>query len=312
MQRQVVMNTVSVIMPCFNHAQFVAASVNSVLRQTHHALELIITEDRSLDNSWEVISQLAARDSRIKAIRHERNEGLSKSRNDAMRAATGDFIAFCDSDDLWEPDKLEIQLRLFAQNPTCSVVYCDTIIVDEHGALTGQRFSDLFPPPKAASGWLFHDLVLRNFINIQSVVMRKECLQHMGLFDETIEWIQDWWYWVRLSRHYQFFYSEQPLARYRIHSASTNSVHWRSYCLNRLEVFGRILREYSDLTPRAKADINYEMGVDLCSLGRNERALSFLWQAVKLSMSDARAFGRFCKACARIVLLSVRLQKVRS
>src|SRR5437867_410613 len=100
------MPAVSVIMPCFNHARFLADAVDGVLRQTHADLELLITDDGSTDNSWEVMSRFARADWRIKLIRHEKNEGLPKSRNDGLRMAKGDFIAFCDSDDVWERNKL--------------------------------------------------------------------------------------------------------------------------------------------------------------------------------------------------------------
>src|ERR1017187_4327252 len=102
------MPKVSVIMPCFNHARFVVESVSGILAQTHPDLELIIVEDCSSDNSWDVIRSLTAKDSRIKVIRHERNQGVSKSRNDGLCMATGQFIAFCDADDVWEYDKLRV------------------------------------------------------------------------------------------------------------------------------------------------------------------------------------------------------------
>src|SRR5688572_14817426 len=242
---------VSVIMPCFNHARFVADSVQSILRQSHRELELIVTDDCSSDASWDVIRQLAAGDSRIKAIRHERNQGASKSRNDGLRAATGEFIGFCDADDMWEPGKLEFQLTQLRENSDRDIAFCDSVIIDEQGAPTGRRFSELFPVPKANSGGqLFPELLARNFINMQSVLMRKSCVR-TGCFDEQIKWVEDWWYWVRLSRDHRFVYSDQPLARYRVHSGSTNRVRKRSSGVNRFKVFHRILDEFDDLPSAA-------------------------------------------------------------
>src|ERR1043166_4238498 len=123
--------TVSVVLPCFNHGQFIASAVESVLNQSHADLELIVIDDASADDSWNIISSLARADSRIRLIKHEQNGGLPKSRNDGMRIATGQFIAFCDSDDVWEPDKLKMQLDLLGANPDHDVVYCDTLIIDE-------------------------------------------------------------------------------------------------------------------------------------------------------------------------------------
>jgi glycosyltransferase involved in cell wall biosynthesis len=294
------MPTVSVIMPCFNHGQFLAESVLSILRQTHADLELIIVDDCSTDKSAQVIADFAAKDGRVKGIRHPLNQGLSRSRNDAMQAAKGEFVAFCDSDDVWEPAKLEVQVNLLRNAPDYGLAYCDTLIIDENSRPTGTRFSERYPPPKSPSGWLFQDLLATNFVNIQSVLLRKECVQRIGPFDESIEWVQDWWYWVRLSRRYRFLYSHEPLARYRVHSRSTNLVHRRAYCVNRFKVFRRMLREYRDLAPVAKADIYYMMGVDLCDLGRRRAGRRLLWNSAAIAVRNLGVSSRPLKAVFRI------------
>ncbi len=291
-------------MPCFNHARFVVESAEGILRQTLEDLELIIVEDCSSDNSWEVIQSVARKDSRVKTIRHGHNQGVSKSRNDGLRVASGGFIGFCDADDIWEKDKLRLQMELLRSNPTYDLTYCDSIIIDENGFSTGKRFSQLFPPPKPASGSLFPKLLGRNFVNMQSVLMRKECVKLAGYFDENIKWVEDWWYWVRLSRHHRFLYSQEPLARYRVHGHSTNRVQKRGYAVNRVKVFRRILREFTDLPRSAKADIVFKMGVDFCELGKIRAGRRLLWHAVGSSMTDVRAATTFFRALGRIILFA--------
>lgn len=288
-------------MPCFNHARFIPESVNGILAQTYTDLELIIVEDCSPDNSWDVIRSLTTKDCRIKVIRHERNQGASKSRNDGLRVAGGAFIGFCDADDIWEPGKLRFQLNLLQNNPDYDVVYGDTSVIDENGSPTGRRFSSLFPVPKAASGWPFRELVTRNFINMQSVLMRRECVQSAGYFDEEIKWVEDWWYWVRLSRHHRFLYFKEPLAKYRVHGRSTNRIQKRSCCVNRFKVYHRILQQYTDLPLSAKREVVYNMGAELCDLGKRRAGRRLLWDTIKLSMIDLRAFSTFCRALRRIV-----------
>lgn len=300
------MPQVSVIMPCFNHARFVAESVSCIMRQTHEDLELIITDDCSSDNSWEIIRALAGSDRRIKPLRHEHNQGASKSRNDGLRAATGRLIGFCDADDLWEPDKLEFQLKQLEQNPDRDIAYCDSLIIDEQGLPTGQRFSDLYPPARGFEGRLFPELLVRNFINMQSVLMRKKCVERAGGFDEGIKWVEDWWYWVRLSRDHRFAYSERPLARYRVHSGNSNRVQKRGCCVNRFKVFRRILSEFPDLTPAAKASVLFQMGVELCGLEKHRVGRGVLWSAVVMSLTDLRAFVSSCRALRRLMLCAVR------
>ena len=296
------MRRVSVIVPCFNHSQFLVESVEGILRQSYRDLELIIIDDCSSDKSWEIISSLASCDPRIRPIRHERNQGVSSSRNDGLRAAIGAFIGFCDADDVWEDEKLKFQVDLLESNPDYDIAYCDSVIIDQNGSPTRQRFSDLFPPPKPPSGWLFAELVERNFINTQSVIARKECLHRTGHFDEDLKVLEDWWYWIRLSRHHRFLYSQEPLAKYRMHPRSTNLVEKPYYCMNRFKVLRRILGKYADLRPAAKTNIVFKMGVDLCDIGKLRVGRWLLWSAVGSCLTDPRCLGTSFKALRRLVL----------
>ena len=304
------MRKVSVIMPCFNHARFLEDSVSAILRQSHADLELMIVDDCSSDNSWDIICHLADGDLRIRPIRHERNLGASRSRNDGLRAATGNFIGFCDADDIWEHDKLDLQLSLLEKNPDYFVTYSDTAISNESGAPMGERFSERFPPPKNASGWLFDDLILRNFINMQSVLLRKECVERVGEFDEKIKWVEDWWFWIRVSRHHRFLYSRECLARYRVHAASTNLRQRRGYCVNRFKVFRRILREYPDLPKTAQATLVYKMGVDLCALGKRGAGHWLYRQAIRLSIGNVHGLGICCRVLRRLVVPARKIPAV--
>lgn len=289
-------------MPCYNHARFVVESASAILGQTYDDLELIIIDDCSTDNSWELIRRLAAGDQRVRPIKHEHNQGASKSRNDGLHLAIGEFVGFCDADDIWERNKLEVQINLLQKDPDFDVAYCDATIIDEHGKPTGARFSECFPPKKADSGWLFKELVTRNFINMQTVVMRKECVQKAGYFDENIKWVEDWRYWIKVSNVHRFLYSQEPLAKYRVHSQSTGFTQKRGYQINRFKVFRRILKQYMNLPSPARAEIYYKMGVDLLQLNKLQFGRRMLWQAVKTSVFDIRAWGTFCRAMRRIIL----------
>ena len=101
---------VSIITPSYNCAAFIGDTIDSIISQTYKNWELIITDDCSSDNSCEVIEQYIAKDSRIKLIKLEKNSGAGVARNTSIEAAKGRFIAFCDSDDRWFPEKLEKQL----------------------------------------------------------------------------------------------------------------------------------------------------------------------------------------------------------
>lgn len=105
---------VSIIMPSYNTAKFIAESIDSVLAQTYTDWELLIVDDCSTDNTDEVVA--AYTDPRIKYVKNEKNSGAAVSRNKALAMASGKWIAFLDSDDLWTPDKLEKQITFMQQN----------------------------------------------------------------------------------------------------------------------------------------------------------------------------------------------------
>jgi len=293
--------TVSVIMPCYNHGRFLADSIGSILNQTHRDFELIVVDDRSTDNSVEVMRFFAQKDPRVKVIQHAANSGLSRSRNDAISAATGEWIAFCDADDLWAKEKLASQLEMLRQNPECAVAYSESVIVDENSNLTGQKFTDLFPLPLQPSGSLFEVLCVRNFINVPSAILHKERAGKDVFFDEQIELVNDWWYWIRLSKKHRFLYSDRPLAKYRVHSTSTNITKRREYNIHRFRVYKRVLKCYPDLSRWLAAETWYHMAYSLSLLGKTKMARRCFWQAFRIGLPDPRRIRQSARAAARAV-----------
>ncbi|RYD80203.1 MAG: glycosyltransferase [Verrucomicrobiaceae bacterium] len=292
---------VSVIMPCFNHGRFLAESVKAVLNQTEEAIELIVVDDHSSDDSNERLKALACEDPRMIVVRHERNRGASSSRNDGLRLARGEFVAFCDADDVWEPEKVAAQLALLTDHPEYDLTYSDAVIIDEHGRADGQRFSDIFTPPRQPSGKLFNDLYLRNFINMQTVMVRRACMAGRLLFDERIRWVEDWWLWIQLSRQSAFLYSPQPLAKYRTHSCSTVITHLRGYHLNRFKVLKRILRVCPELSPSQRTQIWHQMGCALRHAGKPRLAQRFYRQACEVGVHNWEVMVQCARPFARML-----------
>jgi glycosyltransferase involved in cell wall biosynthesis len=300
------MRTVSVIMPCFNHSGFVRESAMGVLSQTHPDLELIIVDDCSSDDSWSIITALAAEDHRVRPIRHERNRGAATSRNDGIRAARGEFIAFCDADDVWHGDKVATQIALLDRRPDHDVAYSDSHVIDSRGEPTGHRFSEMFAPPARSSGWLFSTLVKTNFINTQSVLMRRTCVERVGMFDESLKGaaVEDWWYWIQLSHEHRFAYSPECLGKYRVHSGSTG-IH-RNYSVSRFKVFRRILETYSDLPVPVRARALLGMGIYLCELGRIRAGRRLLLRTMAVSVAHPAAYPTAARALRQLLIRARR------
>lgn len=127
---------VSIITPSYNCAQFIGETIESIIAQTYTDWELLITDDCSTDNSREIIERYANTDKRIKLYRLEHNSGAGVARNTSIDNASGGYIAFCDSDDRWYPDKLEKQLAFMARH-NCSFSYTSYMTCDESGDTTG-------------------------------------------------------------------------------------------------------------------------------------------------------------------------------
>ncbi len=287
------MPRVSVIMPCHNHGQYVTESVKAVLAQSEGDLELIVIDDGSRDSSREVLAKLAQADGRVRVVSHESNLGASRSRNDGLQSALGEFVAFCDADDVWYPRKLERQMQLLRLRPDCDIAFSDAEIIDEHGNPTGRLFSQSFPVPEQGSGNLFRHLCTRNFINMQTGLVRRASLRDVRGFDENIRWVEDWWFWLSLSHRHTFVYTHEPLAKYRVHPGSTSLTKRRSYIVNRVKVFRRLLLTFGDLPKGVEADVFYHLGVALRVLAKYRLSQRCFARALAGNPAHIRAWARW-------------------
>ena len=132
------MPQVSIITPTYNCAEFIVQTIEAVLAQSFTDWEMIISDDCSTDNTREVIAPYLAADSRIKYICNQRNSGAAVTRNNALKVASGRWIAFLDSDDLWHPEKLERQIAFMSQNGY-AFSYTDYAVIDEQSQELGMR-----------------------------------------------------------------------------------------------------------------------------------------------------------------------------
>ena len=192
-------------MPSFNYARYLPAAIESVLSQSYSELELVVTDDCSTDGSLDILDQYRRLDRRVVSVVHPVNRGLASARNSGLAASSGQFIAMCDADDMWAPDKLEIQMECFRSNPEIGLAHSDTVIIDGNGKLTGQRFSSLVHrKDQVTSGNLFEELCRRNFLCVPSVIMRRAAIECAGGFDENLRSLEDWVCWTKIAEKYPF------------------------------------------------------------------------------------------------------------
>ena len=202
---------VSVIIPTYNREKMVEDAIRSVLNQTFSDFEIIIIDDASTDNTESIIKSIC--DERIKYIRHERNKGGSAARNTGIMKARGEYIALLDSDDLWLKEKLEKQIDVMEKSKLHpGVVYSGVNYIDSHGRLKGPVIP--FFKGNIQSYLLEENIVLGGG---STALIRKDCFDEVGLFDENLPSRQDLDLWIRISRKFTFDYVKTPLVNIRIH-----------------------------------------------------------------------------------------------
>ena len=281
-------------MPCYNHARYLAEAIESVLSQSFGDLELITVDDCSHDNSGDIILKYSLVDKRVIPILHEQNVGEAKSRNDAMSKARGDYIAFCDSDDLWEVNKLDKQVLILESRRDYNVCHSDSIIIDENGATSGITFSSLHQKGMTLSGDIFHQLCVRNFINVPTVLMRRQCVEDAGFFEQDFKYLTDWLYWLKVAKKSRFLYVGEILARYRVHSGST-AMDEKGYVPYRIKAYNFILDHFPDIPDKTKSIMYYSLGEQFHYLQERESAKECYLKAIRTHQFNL-------KACFRLLL----------
>ncbi|RUR35574.1 glycosyltransferase family 2 protein [Vreelandella populi] len=207
---------VSVIIPVYNRAHLLHRSLDSVVAQTFKDIEILVIDDCSRDDPHSVIKEY--NDSRIKYIRQKENQGVAAARNRGLREAKGSFVAFLDDDDEWFPEKLSRQVELFLQSPPeVGLIYTGVETVMDEG------HSEIQLPTERGNAYRI--LLVKNCIHGgSSTMMRRNIITNVGFFDENLLAIEDYDYWLRISRYYHFDFVEEPLVRYHdIRAISTNT-----------------------------------------------------------------------------------------
>jgi len=195
---------VSVVIPTHNRAHLLGRAVRSVLRQTFTDFELIIVDDASADDTASVIDGF--QDKRIKYTRHGSNLGAPAARNTGISNARGHYIGLLDDDDEWYPEKLEKQVLKFSQVPeTVGLIYSGYEVRKSDGRLLHTYLPE-------ARGDVHLRLLLGTTLGSPTPLIRKDCFQKVGYFDESLKSCQDWDMWKRISDHYEFDYVPEILA----------------------------------------------------------------------------------------------------
>lgn len=282
--------TVSVIIPAYNAEKFIKESIDSVLSQTFNNFEIIVIDDGSSDNTFNIANSYGAN---VK-VYMQNNAGAGAARNYGAKLAKGAWLAFLDADDLWAPEKLELQMSI-SNNYFWS--YTDSYFIgsSHNGSL---KSSDVSPH---MSGKVVPTLIVNNFIGTSTVMIRKDIFLSVGGFDQSLRALQDWDLWLKIAAKYELGYISAPQVKYRVHSNST-SRSTRKTRKYHLEIIrrtfspGGVGENYKDLKRLALAE---SYGV-LALISEDTSDFSFSWFcALKSALYQPTKLYRW-KSIARI------------
>jgi glycosyltransferase involved in cell wall biosynthesis len=316
---------VSVIIPTYNCARFLAQSVNSVLSQTLDDYEIIVVNDGSTDNTEEVLAPFRSRITYIYQI----NKGLPAALNAGIKMAKGELLAFLDSDDVWHADKLAKQVELMDRVKEASLCFTNfTPFGDKANYKTGfdEQNGSLICYPRQAIGAdcylitstsLLKDLLIyQGTPKPSSVMIRRECIEKVGFFNEALTFCQDTQMFLRIAKYFPFVYLDQCLLYRRVRSDSLGTVQSdRRYVLEHIHMCDT-LQQWIPLSKEERKALNrilagYRLAAGYLDFSdyRLSSSREHLWKSVKACFTAKSMFYLLLTALPVNVLKALRFLK---
>ncbi len=282
---------VSVCVASYNHAPYISDALDSILQQEFRDFEIIVVDDGSTDDSHAILLDYQQRYPGLLCyLWHDNhvNKGISATCNVALAHARGEYVAWLGSDDWWHPDKLTEQVLFLESNPDIGMVHTAHIIVDSLGRH--------YPPTKRDPAPSWEDLLVSNHVCASSAVMRKQCLDKVGHFDENLVY-SDWDMWIRIGARQRIGYIPTPLTYYRIHGANISVRSRPEFRLqNSLAViqstFENSASRYTHLRDQALAAAYMPAAMDFFAIQDSAQGLKCLNQAAELLHMPLRKLAR--------------------
>jgi len=234
---------VSVVIPSFNRAHMIADALDSIAGQTYRPVEIIVVDDGSEDNTEKTVADWKTaheQDGELSvSYVKQPNQGGNVARNRGIREASGDFIAFLDSDDLWHPAKLEKQIAVMNENDEIGAVYSGLQQVELESGAVVEKMTRTYPQGKILAQMLIHDVTSPT----STYVVRRDVFEKVGCFDVDLQARQDWDMWIRVSAAYSIGCVPDALVDFRDHSGPRTF----SNPDKEIQAYYKIMEKYADL-----------------------------------------------------------------
>ena len=245
------MPKVSILMSCYNHEKFVAQAIESVIQQSFIDWEFLIIDDCSTDQTFAIAKNFANKDQRIKAFRADYNSGMVQHTNKLINQAQGEYIAIIKSDDSWQKEKLEKQVKFLDHNPEYAICFTLSNIIDEeNNIIISDKNNAFITQNKNRYQWLQHFFYHDNCLCYPSSLARKTCYVQVGFFNPAFICLLDLDMWIRIClAGYEIYIIEEFLTNFRLlkNNSNLSSINQTTMVRGGLEN-ERILHNYYKIT----------------------------------------------------------------
>ncbi|MDB4912951.1 MAG: glycosyl transferase [Gemmatimonadetes bacterium] len=320
---------VSIVLPTYNRAYCLGQTLSSVLEQSYRQMEVLIIDDGSTDGTGELIEREFGHDPRIRYAWFQ-NAGLSAARNRGIAIALGEYIAFCDSDDIWHREKIAIEAACMRADERIGLVWTDVVAVDINYKTLHPRYTRVAYPAwqmtpmeqlfqktitlhldsdgtdvTAYVGDLFGPMIIGSYINMPTVMVRRLLLDRAGGFDETMRAGEDYDWCIRMCLEAPAAFVDVPMADYRIGAPDqiTRPALMVDQARNSLRTMLPLItahRDRIDLSPsmlrRVLAGRYRWLGEAELDAGHRGRSWRALLKSIYYQPSHARTLGLLCLA----------------
>lgn len=276
------MPKVSIIIPAYNSSRFISEAIKSIFNQTFKDFEIIVIDDGSTDDTKDVLKPFIHQ---IQYIFKE-NGGVASARNVGIRMSKGKYIAFLDYDDIWLPNKLELQVQILDTCPQVGLVHTDNLFLINNET-SSHTCKSKIKDKKLLSGRIFKSLLMQKFfLTCSTVMVRKVCFDKVGLFDISLPPADDFDMWLRITKEWDCAYIDIPLVKYRIHSSNISRNHQKMHSatfavLTKIFTDSLFTEDTQLLRPRVLSNFYYAAGASNYCAGDLRQAKLNLVKSLK-------------------------------
>lgn len=265
---------VSIIIPSYNREKTIKRAVDSLLQQSYKNIEIIVVDDCSKDNTEDVVKSIE--DGRVSYYKLEKNSGACFARNYGIEKAKGEYIAFQDSDDLWEKDKLKRQIEILEQE-NFDMCICKTAQIDEE---TNKIIGTIPDNINESRLLTFNEVLEKNCVSTPVIVAKSECVKNV-MFDNSMPRFQDWDFALRFLKSYNIYYLNEMLFKQYCQKESITKNPKRG-----IDAYDIIMKKYQeDLQNDKKALANVYIAYAALKKKNKEKYIKYLFKGLKTHFS---------------------------